>query len=419
MTCLLTPTSASADRRGVGTGIGIGLGIAAGAAILNDLGRATGAKARPQRPTSRSRPAPRSSADDDDDDDDSSSSRSSRGKSAKAAEDRAADARNHAAQMAEIEEIKRTERLEQERNVQRAIRDFANLLDHWHKWLRDNSKANVKVSTGASINQVTEGEIRRSVEDAYKVARLHEFERMAGEVWTRDRLTVRVLDHSRKELAEYFRGVGVKGASMDDLRQVFERSAKHVYAHALQVSEMIGVSHSFDRFIRTIFEHSDQVEESLSTIGADGRYERIVEDLVNRVPRQTFVSESQALATDPLGLERQFLFRFRARRVLYDCMSARYSELAAGGSAGQPIQISTRRDAPADTAQPAAAGAKPDMWKRMSELVGNNCREPLGSILAEAKDGRMQPRPARWDSSGSQGGVGPVLLPTSGQGHLR
>lgn len=299
------------------------------------------------------------------------------------------------------------------------------LLERWHKDLRNSQNANVRVSTGNNINQVTDGEIRRAVDAAYKSARLYEFERLAGEIWTKDRLTVRVLDYSRKELDQYFRGIGVKGTSMADLEQVFEASAKQVYANALQVAELIGVSHSFDRFIRTIYEHSDRADESLSTIGSDGRYERMVAVLVDSVPRETFINDNQALASDALGLDKQFLFRFRARRVLYDCMAARYGSLINGGSAGSqqnqlmvsnPAQTTPVASRANGTEAMAASGAtSQNLWDHMGQFVSTKCREPLGGVMTEVKDGRIRPQPARWDSSGGDASLGgrPGLMPTT------
>ncbi len=414
---------ASADRRGFGIGVGIG----AGAVILNELSRGAGAVTSPQR-RSGSGGSGRSRSNDDDDDSSSSSSSSRSTSRERSTEDRAADYRNYAAKRAELDEIRRTEQLEHERDVQKAIRSFVEQLESWHKTMRQNGQANVRVSTGANINQVTDGEVRRAVEAAYKSARLYEFEKLAGEIWTKDRLTVRILDYSRKGLDEYFKGVGVKGASISDVEQIFEKSARHVYAHALQVAELIGVSHSFDRFIRTIFEQSDRVDESLSTLGADGRYERIVGGIVDSVPRQAFISDDQVLASDPLGLEKQFLFRFRARRVLYDCLSSQYSNFATGGGPAKSVEIAQRNDsgqqnAPSRAVQPGAEVARPaalgqeaaEVWDRLREFLNASCRDPMGVVLTEAKDGRIQPRPARWDSTGGDGAFPgrPQVIPSS------
>ena len=112
-------------------------------------------------------------------------------------------------------------------------------------------------ATRGELNQVTAGQVKVSIEDAYEKANLREFEKYTGELWTRDRLLVRTLRYATKNLGPYFEGVGAKGPSMDDLKDLFAKSAHEVFAKALETNEIIGVSKSFDRFIRTIYEYSD------------------------------------------------------------------------------------------------------------------------------------------------------------------
>jgi hypothetical protein len=95
-------------------------------------------------------------------------------------------------------------------------------------------------------------------------------------------------------------------------------------------------------------------------------------------------------------------------------MASRYAELIGGGGTGKSIQIS----APARGAS-IASEARSDIWVRMSDFVGSNCRESVGAVATEAKDGRMLPKPARWDSAtGGQPalgtGGGSILFPAQG-----
>jgi hypothetical protein len=399
------PKQAQADKTGNIVG-GIVGGVIGAAIIKGIADSAKAATQQPQRPSGSSSSTQRKRNDGED------------GGEAKAArrtpDERASDARNHAAAEAERNEIRRTEQLERGRDVALAIEQFRELLEFLHRDLRSTGANGTNVKASFNINQVTEGEIRRAVDAAFKTARLSEFERFSGELWTRDRLTVRILDTSRRQLGEFFRGVGVKGVSMSDLEQIFDQSAKQVYSHAMQISEMVGVSHSFDRFIRTIYEHSDRADESLSTIGADGRYERIVASYVDSVPREEFLGGGTALAADPTGLERQFLFRFRARRVLYDCMAARYADVISQNR-GPTLETNVRPDTTRPSIIRAASGdtaAREQVWSRMGTFVETSCRDPLGNVLTDAKDNRLQPRPARWDSTGGDaafsGGRSPI-----------
>lgn len=92
---MITSQPASAQRRG-GLGTGLAIGIGAGI-LLNELGKAAGAKAAPAPSApSGTRRRERSS-------DDQSTAEAAKPRSA---EERAADARNYAAQQAELAEIR-------------------------------------------------------------------------------------------------------------------------------------------------------------------------------------------------------------------------------------------------------------------------------------------------------------------------
>ena len=416
-------------------GVGIGVGIAVGKAIIDEAARAAnGGRPKPSTSNNGGGSGNRSSSNsgggskpkEKEKEQAATEESTPRQTPQRTTAERAADARNYAAQLAEVQEIERTNRLERERNVEAAVRTFVGLLEAKHKDIRNNQQANVRVSTGVSINQVTDGEVKRALETAYKTARLFEFERLAGEIWTRDRLMVRIVNHSKRDLDDFFKGVGVKGASISDLEQMFDKRAKEVYAQALEVAELIGVSQSFDRFIRTIYEYSDRENKGLSTIGDDSHYDRLVAGMVDVIPRQTFISDDQALASDPLGLEKQFLFRFRARRALYDCMSARYAEIVSTRSGARQIEIADRSsstrgaklDGPANASQgnvvPASMPSVENVWDQMRASVTANCFDPVKSVVAEVKDGKIQPRTVRYDSyAGGTARQAPALTPMS------
>ena len=345
--------------------------------------------------------------------DEDSSSRS-KPKNKEGQEQRALDAKNAAMARAEWQELVRTARLEQERNVDAAVTAFVKKLEEWHRWLRDNRSANVRVSGGASINQVTAGEVKKAVEDAYGAARLVEFERHAGEMWTRDRLMVRILRRAQAQLDPYFSGVGVKGTSMEDLKQLFDAAAKLVYVRALEAAEIIGVSYSFERFINTIYENSDRVDESLWTVGADGHYERLVSSAINLVPRNRFIVDDKAQVGDGLGLTRQFEFRFRARRAVYDCLSSHYLEMVNGGKV-VPVSVETGSIGSADDAskqvpqQPRMAKLpgrdlvstmseeQEGAWQRAQTFVRDTCLGSIEQIAQSSTSDQIKPIPARWN----------------------
>ncbi|MEZ5844386.1 MAG: hypothetical protein R3D27_11745 [Hyphomicrobiaceae bacterium] len=409
----LMAVSVPAEARG-GKGLGVAIGIGAAAAIIGGAARTLGA---PQERRSRSRGGRRRPASRDDDDSDTPS-----GKSTQASINTAVD--YEALGLIEGNRV-----TENNRNVDLAVKGFIEVLEDEHQKLR-GSRSNVRVSSGTNINQVTAGEVRRLIEEIYGGAGLTQFDRFAGELWTRDRLTVAILFEARRGLAPYFDGVGAKGPSLDDLRDVFAKAAGEVYARALEMSEIVGVSHSFDRFVRTISENSDQAPRGLQTIGADARFERLLTTAINTVPYQAFIAQSAVVASDPKGLKRQFQFRFRARRSLYDCLAANYVEIATGKpkqnetaipvgliriESFQPVATGSR-GASIDGAKPPGAptlsapgekaeqnGAAPpailqDLWERVKDHVNEKCRSTMMTVAEVARSKGLEPQPARWDS---------------------
>lgn len=410
-------SSANAQGKTVGTALGIGAGLL----ILNEAAKAIQGQPQQQRQQSGNRGGGG----------ESSSERTPK----KTAEQKLFDVNAWAARMEEVEERERSTRQEAERNVDGAITQF---IAELRSGLEAKKKTGSGVTVGNEINQVTEGEVKRLLEAAFDGSRLPQFERLPGEMWTRNRLMVRVLRQAKRELASYLEGVGVRGTSKDDLRGIFEKTAAIVYFQAMETAEVIGASYSFDRFIRTIYENSDQVPDSLSTQGADGHYERIVSQTIDNVPREMFVAAQteQSIASDPLGLQRHFLYRFRARRAVYDCISSNYMKIVRGdsaaGSPGRMIETNLRTGGPVEvvstattpsSAQPAVQTQAsvstlqelPVTWQRMNQYAESTCRTVLADVATQARDNRLDPKPARWDSTLGDGQWKP-LLPAGGVG---
>ncbi len=310
------------------------------------------------------------------------------------------------------------ENSEENRNVSKAISRFIDVLKLQHKLLR--SSANASVSASFDIHQVTEGEVRTSVDKAYQEAELTDFDTLAGEIWTGDRLRVQILRQAEKGILPYFKGVGARGPDMKNLEQVFKEAAANVYASALELSDIVGASRSFDRFIRTIYENSDQTPASLWTVGADIQYERMLTSVINQVDRDYFVVnrvdiDNQRYATLGGQLSHRFDFRFRARRALYDCLAASYVGLISTGPGGAINTSSSgggdRRGASMGLfSRPEPQTAKPEvvnvvesgdssaqLWKRTEQAVGDRCRGLTTPVAQSAKASGLKPISVRED----------------------
>lgn len=410
--CIPASTTPVAAR---GNGIGIGLGVGSAIILLDQAARAVknGSGGGGGGGSHRNRRHEKN--DDDDGDSDSGANTKSNAKSD------AANAR--AAEKYELGiRILQNELAESKRNVEWAITSFIDTLAEQHKKLRSNDSS---VRVGNTINQVTAGEVRRLLEDEYAKAELSRFDRFAGELWTRDRLLVEVLNEAKTGLKPYFEGVGAKGPSIDDLKAVLHTAAAEVYSRALETSEIIGVSYSFDRFVRTIYENSDRVPPKLLTFGADGRYERMLTKAINTVPAEKFVAASSTASYDPLGMKRQFQYRFRARRSYYDCLSANYMEIATGQREEQStipvglvkidtLQTTASKDGvKAAVAKSSRAEIQPaaetgstaaEVWGRVQEHVNEKCKLAVVTLAEEVRAKGLEPQPARWDSLTPFGG---------------
>jgi hypothetical protein len=297
--------------------------------------------------------------------------------------------------------IRENDRFEQARDVNGAIQAFLKVLEKEHQKLRNNPDVNVRAAYGASINQITEGEVRLAVERAFQEARLNDFDTLAGEIWTRERLIVQILQDAQIGILPYFKGVGARGPDMNNLHDVFRAAAEEVYARALELAEIIGVSRSFDRFIRTIYENSDQAPVSLQTVGADVQYERLLTRAVNEVDRAYFAPDridNQKSETLTTRLSQQFSFRFRARRALYDCLNAGYISLIKD-SAAVPAQSSAAVAEEADSAEV--------VWKRTRKLVNEKCTQITRPVAQNALAMGLRPVSSRTDlaSTMRQGGA--------------
>ncbi|MGO9173654.1 MAG: hypothetical protein ACLP7P_17070 [Rhodomicrobium sp.] len=336
------------------------------------------------------------------DDEDSSGSDSGR-KPKTAAEVIQATANFFARQQEDLEK-QRADQLEKQRNVDKAIDKFITTLKNYHSWLKEHG-----VSGSTEINQVTAGELRTSLEEAYRQGRLFEFERYAGELWTRDRLMVLTLRYAEEGLLPYFHGVGAKGPSVEEIRSLLAKSAREVHATALEVGEMVGVSLSYDRFIRTIYESSDRASEGYWKEGADTQYERAGTQMIDIIPREKFINKA-TLEADSLGLEKQFLYRYRARRTLYDCLNSKYPAAVSNKGAAQPDSGATNAErkgfAPvrktqdaskAESGQPLVPGDK--LWNLSGGLVDRLCHNAPAMVASLVNSGKVQPESARTDTS--------------------
>jgi hypothetical protein len=134
-----------------------------------------------------------------------------------------------------------------------------------------------------------------------------------------------------------------------------------------------------------------------------------------------------------------FAFRYRARRALYECLSAHYVNMAAGqggtevkgalpttlvienplpgagqnrGAAlanGPRVQAQPR---PVVASQGSGAFEQSEVWRIVQTQVAGECNQAMRQVADDARDQKLTPVPARWDGgASSQPGTGYVPAP--------
>jgi len=314
------------------------LGIAGGAAVLgvmNELSKAANSPNAPAKPRQQRQ-----------------GSSSGGGGSKKAAESTPppapvsdAVAKDSAAKREEWQAYQIAQAEDRQRDVDKAIDVFLFALKSYHTDLRNSPR--VHAAALNDINQVTKAEVRIAVEDAYKNTNLAMFDRVPGDLWTKERLMVLVLTQAQPALRPFFEGVGAKGPSMQDIQKVIADAAGIVYNRTLEANELLGVSFSYERLIRAIYEHSDGPMAILVGTDADEKLDQV---------------ESAALGTSRTGFTIRpdaFATRYRARRILYDCLSSGLPALPDQSDQGKTIPVSQPQTTAALGAPRTAGGSPP------------------------------------------------------------
>jgi len=307
-----------------------------------------------------------------------------------------------------IEELKASEQAAREdaaRNVDKSIGLFIGDLADWDAELRtlsrSNSKLSVKAATTGELTEVTEDEIRRLLDNAYKSHGLKIFE-VDGEIWTKQRLQVLIVNKARAALRPFYNGVGAKGPGQEQLARVFDDAAGQIYQFAMETNELLGVSHSFDRLSRTIYEATDETNKNQAESAENlNNSEDIVEYFFNKAlkskaaaldgvagkPAQTDTQPvtpdaMQAVLVDDLS----FALRYRARRTTFDCINIVYPKLTEKAASGPTVEASLKSEKGLvplaavphdgnDASQDAPQPAKNDMVLAIGEapaIVGRN-----------------------------------------------
>lgn len=312
---------------------------------------------------------------------------------------------------------------DQDRDVDAAIAEFIDKLKSEHEALWANAKTKAEVANLDEINSITEVDIRQSLDGAYIKNRLIAFDSFSGELWTRERLLVQVLREAKLRIEPYFDGIGAKGPSRQDVENVLSESAAAIYARAFEVNELLGLAQSFDRFSRTVYERTDETDLQLASSAqkfsaAEDYFETFVSHELSSTRRQQAEAIQKALmqsSPDESVVEqvdmadREFIVRYRARRVLFDCLDRGYAEIIGGpalpGGKATEVSLESNEGAvgAADTGGSAEATGRAvssssdvDLGTNVSTYMQSVCSPSIGELV----NSEIAPIPARSQIAG-------------------
>jgi hypothetical protein len=168
-----------------------------------------------------------------------------------------------------------------------------------------------------SRGDVTEHAIERSLETAFKDAKLETFESFLGENWSAERLRVLILDRVLAELRRMFEGNNRGNAPMADLDALIQRSAQSVYRRIFEISELLAANRGSALFVQRLYQtHGGLVDDQL----------REVTDRMMTKASGTALAKFEALMRRD---ENGFALRYRAQRIVLDCLSENVERISS------------------------------------------------------------------------------------------
>ncbi len=169
----------------------------------------------------------------------------------------------------------------------------------------------------AETGDITQHAIERSVEKAYTAAKLERFESFLGENWTAERLKVMTLNRVQSETGGLFLGTNQGLVKMDDLDKIIQTAGLNVYRRLFETSELLAANQSSSLFTQRLYQtHGELV---------DGELREGAAQLLLRASASALGSVEPLIRRD----QNAFALRYRARRIISDCLSSRVETLSS------------------------------------------------------------------------------------------
>lgn len=186
-----------------------------------------------------------------------------------------------------------------------ANRDYTSRIDDLIKRIQQAQNAQHSTKEG----DVTEHAILEALETSIREANLVKFETFLGENWSPERLRVMILDRVQNEIGGLFDGTNRGEVTMNDIDLIIKKAAANVYARLFETSELLAANRSSTLFVQRLYQtHGDLV---------NGEVRESAEQLLSEASSSGVADLEPYLRRDPNA----FALRYRAQRIIYDCLS--------------------------------------------------------------------------------------------------
>jgi hypothetical protein len=186
-----------------------------------------------------------------------------------------------------------------------ANRDYTSRIDDLIKRIQQAQNAQHSTKEG----DVTEHAILEALETSIREANLVKFETFLGENWSPERLRVMILDRVQNEIGSLFDGTNRGEVTMNDIDLIIKKAAGNVYARLFETSELLAANRSSTLFVQRLYQtHGDLV---------NGEVRESAEQLLSEASGAGVAQLEPYLRRDPNA----FALRYRAQRIIYDCLS--------------------------------------------------------------------------------------------------
>jgi hypothetical protein len=235
-----------------------------------------------------------------------------------------------------------------------ANRDYTSRVDDVIRRIQQAQSAQHSTKEG----DVTEHAILEALNTSIHDAKLFRFETFLGENWSPERLRVMILDQVMNEIGGLFDGTNRGAVTMNDLNSIISKSARNVYSRLFETSELLAANRSSTLFLQRLYQtHGDLV---------NGDVRESAEQLLADASAAGVAPLEPSLRRDPNA----FALRYRAERIIYDCLTDNVEAMTSSESGMAPSG---------------------EINKRVLDVANQQCAKWASAQLIDA-DGKIKPQ---------------------------